>query len=150
MANLQTYRGRDPFALARELFGFDPFRGIEAELTGASGFTPRLDLAGENDAYVLRADLPGVKEGEVDISLHQNRLTISGERKPEERKEGETYYLSERLLGSFSRTLVLPDDANPDGIDASLTDGVLTVRIPKRPESQPRKIALRKQEPGQE
>ena len=144
MANLQTYRGRDPFSLARELFGFDPFRGIEGEATQASAFVPRFDLCGETDAYLLRADVPGVKEDQVDISLHQNRLTISGQRPAEERKEGETCYLSERLSGSFSRTLLLPEDANGEAIEAGLSDGVLTVRIPKRPESQPRKIALKK------
>jgi HSP20 family protein len=144
MATLQSYRNRDPFALAREIFGFDPFRGIEAQLGRPSSFVPSFDLKAVDDAYVLHADMPGVKEEEVDISLHQNRLTISGTRIADERAEGETHYLSERMFGNFSRTLIMPDDANADAIEAHMEDGVLTVRIPKRPESQPRKIALKK------
>ena len=92
----------------------------------------------------MRADVPGVKEENVDVSLHNGILAISGARAAEERKEGETYFLYERQYGTFSRSFALPETADGDKVDAKLDNGVLTVTIGKRAEAKPKKIALRK------
>jgi HSP20 family protein len=103
---------------------------------------PAMDLVEESDHYVLRADLPGVEEADVNVELEDNVLTISGERKAhsEERREG--YYRIERASGAFSRSLTLPEGIDPEGIRASFDKGVLEVGIPKPEERKPRKVAI--------
>lgn len=133
-------RYRDPFAMARELLSWDPlFAGRPA-----SAFSPAFEVKETNDAFVLRADLPGVSENDLDIAVHNNVLTVSGSRQAEERKEGESYALYERQFGSFSRSFSLPDMADGDRIEAKLENGVLHLSIAKKAEAKPRKIALKK------
>ena len=136
--NLETYR--DPFALARDLLGWDPFAPSERALPG---FAVRFDVKEREDAYVVHADVPGMKEGDIDVSLDNGVLTITGARVGEEKKEGETWYLYERQHGSFNRSFRLPVEVDAEKIEARLTEGVLTLVIPKRPEAQPRKIKVR-------
>jgi HSP20 family protein len=140
----ESARARDPFALARSLFGFDPFFGVEATRPKSS-FVPSFEVKETDEGYVLKADLPGVKDEDLDVSLHGNVLTVSGRRQSEERKEGETYYLYERQYGSFSRSFSLPEEANGEAINAALKDGVLTLSIGKKAESKPRKISISKE-----
>lgn len=135
-------RTADPFTLMRNLLGFDPFQGTEVQVTRT--FIPSFDVKEEHDRYTLIADVPGVKEEDVDISLHNNVLTISGSRQAEERKENETYYLYERQYGTFSRSFSLPDEADGNQVEAHLSNGVLQVSIGKKAESKPRKIGLKK------
>ena len=132
------YISRDPFAFARELLSWDPFT------QRPSAFAPTFEVKETTEAFVVRADLPGVKEQDLDISLHNGILSISGSRQAEERKEGESYYLYERQYGSFSRSFSLPDTADTEKIDAKLDGGVLLLTIGKRVEAKPRKIALKK------
>src|SRR5437764_1504021 len=103
---------------------------------------PAMDLVETNDDFVLRADLPGLSERDVNIELEDNVLTISGERKAEhgERKEG--YYRVERSSGAFSRSLTLPEGVDPEGVRASFDRGVLEVRIPKPEQRKPRKVTI--------
>ncbi|HTM21775.1 MAG TPA: Hsp20/alpha crystallin family protein [Kofleriaceae bacterium] len=130
----------DPFALARDLLGWSPLTG---ERAAVPAYSARFDVKEREDAYVLTADLPGLKEGDVDISLDNGVLTVSGARIGEEKKEGETWYLYERQHGSFSRSFRLPTEINQEKIEAQLEHGVLTLTLPKRPEAQPRKIKVR-------
>jgi HSP20 family protein len=139
--NGQTTRyQRDPFQMARELLSWDPF------FTGrqVSAFSPAFEVKETNDEFVLKADLPGVSEGDIDIALHNNVLSISGSRHAEERKEGESYALYERQFGSFTRSFSLPDLADGERINAKLEGGVLTVTIGKKAEAKPRKISVSK------
>jgi HSP20 family protein len=132
---------RDPFSLARELFSWEPYQyGGRAAQT----FTPTFEVKETADKFVVRADLPGVLEKDVDISIHNGVLTISGHRVAEERKEGESFYVYERQYGSFARGFALPDTADAEKVDARLEGGVLTVGIGKRVEARPRKIELKK------
>jgi HSP20 family protein len=131
---------RDPFAMARELLSWDPFFAGRQ----VTAFSPAFEVKETNDAFILRADLPGVVDKDLDISLHNNVLTVSGSRSAEERKEGETYALYERQFGSFSRGFSLPDTADGEKIDAKLDAGVLTLTIGKRVEAKPRKITVGK------
>jgi HSP20 family protein len=131
---------RDPYALARELFNWDPFFTARP----ASAFAPAFEVKETNDSFVLRADVPGVEEKDLDVAVHNGILTVSGSRQAEERKEGESYALYERQYGSFSRSFALPDMADGDRIDAKLTNGVLTLSVAKKAEAKPRKIEIKK------
>jgi HSP20 family protein len=135
----------DPFRTMQALLRWDPFReefGPLASWTG--GYTPRFDVKETKDAYVMKADLPGVRDEEVDVSLSGNMLTISGKKEEEHKEEGEQYYAMERTYGSFSRSFSLPDSVDGEHVAAELKDGVLTVNVPKRPEAQPKKILIGK------
>jgi HSP20 family protein len=105
-------------------------------------WSPAMDLIETEDNYVLRADLPGVSEGDVKIELDDNVLTISGERKSAHKEAKEGYYRVERAYGSFSRTLTLPEGVDADSISASFDRGVLEVRVPKPEQRKPRKVEI--------
>jgi HSP20 family protein len=132
------YYARDPFQMARELLSWDPFSSARS----VSAFVPAFEVKETNEAFVLKGDLPGVAEPELDIAVHNNVLTVSGTRQAEERKEGDSFALYERQYGSFSRSFSLPDTADGERIEAKLESGVLTLTIWKRAEAKPRKIAL--------
>jgi HSP20 family protein len=119
---------------------FDAFFGGEGE---ARRWVPAMDVWEDGEHFVLKADLPGVAESDVTIEVQDGTLTVSGERKHEERKEGAGWYRYERSSGSFSRSLTLPEGVNPDGIDAEFATGVLTVRIPKPEERKPRRVEIK-------
>jgi HSP20 family protein len=132
----------DPFRLMRELLA-DPFGEMVPYATRVPGFVPPFDVKESEEGYVFKADLPGVKEPDLDISLTGNRLTVSGKREAEERSEGENHFAIERTWGSFTRSFTLPDGADAEHVQAELKNGVLTLVLPKKPENQPRKINLK-------
>ena len=131
---------RDPFALARELFSWDPFFGGRP----ASAFAPAFEVKETAEAFVLKADLPGVSEDKLDIAVDKNVLVVSGSREAEDHKEDEAYSIYERQFGTFTRSFQLPDTADGERIDAKLDGGVLTLTIGKKPEAKPRKIAIKR------
>jgi HSP20 family protein len=139
-AGSQVARYRDPFSMARELLTWDPFHGGRP----ASVFSPPFEVKETPDAFVLKADLPGVAEPELDLAVHNNVLTVSGSRRAEERKDGESYALNERQFGTFSRSFALPDMADGERIEAKLDRGVLTLTIAKKAAAKPRRIAVNK------
>jgi HSP20 family protein len=118
---------------------FDAFFG---QTDQGRRWVPPIDLVEAEDHFVLRADLPGLREGDVNIEVQDGTLTISGERKAEQEQRERGWYRIERSFGSFSRSLTLPDGVDPDGIAASFSDGVLEVRIPKPEERKPRRISI--------
>jgi HSP20 family protein len=103
---------------------------------------PPVDLVEADDHFVLKADLPGLAEGDVNIEVQEGTLTISGERKAEHEQREKGWYRIERSFGRFSRSLTLPDGVDPDRIEASFSHGVLEVRIPKPEERKPRRIEI--------
>ena len=125
-------------SLARDLLGWDPFLTARP----ASAFSPAFEVKETVEAFVLKADIPGVEEKNLDVSVHNGTLTVSGHRASEERKDGESYALYERQFGSFSRSFALPDIADGDRIDAKLENGVLTLTVAKRAQAKPRKISI--------
>ena len=131
---------RDPFSMARELLSWDPFFGGRQ----MTAFSPAFEVKETQDAFIVKADLPGVTEENLDIGVHNNVLTVSGTRSAEERKEGESYALYERQFGSFTRSFGLPDLANGENISANLANGVLTLTVGKKEAAKPRKISLNK------
>ncbi len=135
----------EPLRLMRDLLNWDPFAEMmPSRLAEPVTFTPRFEVKETKDAYVFRADLPGVKEEDVDVTVTGTRLTVSGKREAEERRQDDRYYAYERSYGSFTRAFTLPDGVDTEHVEASLDGGVLTVRVGKRPEDQPRKISLAK------
>lgn len=104
--------------------------------------TLALDMYQTDDATVIKSSVPGVKPEEIDISISGNTLTISGESKEEEEVKEENYVRRERRYGSFSRSVVLPEGLEADKAEASFDDGVLTLTIPKAPESKPKVIKV--------
>jgi HSP20 family protein len=103
---------------------------------------PQMDLVETEDDFVLRVDLPGLTEKDVNIELESNVLTVSGERKAEHEERKEGYYRVERASGRFQRSLTLPDGVDPDSVRASFDRGVLEVRVPKPEQRKPRKVAI--------
>jgi HSP20 family protein len=133
----------------RDVLRWDPLRELEVASGGDYGlFAPNFDVKETKDGYEFRADLPGVREEDLEISLTGNRLTISGKREQEKHEQGDTYYTSERSYGSFSRAFTLPDGTDADNVKAELKNGVLEVLVPKKPEVQPKKIPIGKEQPG--
>jgi HSP20 family protein len=118
---------------------FDAFFGQSDQ---GRRWVPPMDLVEAEDHFVLKADLPGLTEGDVNIEVQDGALTISGERKAEHEEREKGWYRIERSFGSFSRSLTLPDGVDPDRIEASFSHGVLGVRIPKPEERKPRRISI--------
>lgn len=110
--------------------------------TPARRWIPAMDLVETGDAYVLRADLPGLCEADVNIELEDNVLTISGVRKAEHDEHQGGYYRVERAFGAFSRSLMLPEGVNPDSVQAHFDRGVLEIRVPKPEQRKPRKVTI--------
>ena len=106
-----------------------------------SGWTPALDLYQSKDNIVAVVELPGMRKEDIEISLHENVLTISGERK-EQAAEGEKAERSERYLGKFRRSISLPSRVDASKVNATYKDGILTVTLPKAEEAKPRQIQV--------
>ncbi len=119
---------------------FDAFFGQRER--DARRWVPPMDLVESEGHFVLKADLPGLSEGDVSIEVEDGTLRISGERKAEREQTERGWYRIERSFGSFSRSLTLPDGVDPDGIEASFHNGVLEVQIPKPAERKPRRIEI--------
>lgn len=139
----------DPFRLMREMLRWDPYRELDTVFAPTErAFAPTFDVKETKDAYVFRADLPGVKDSDLEISLTGNRLTVSGRREQERHEQGDTFYASERSYGSFTRSFTLPEGVDGDNVSADLKSGVLTLSVPKKPEVQPRKVTINTSEGG--
>ena len=152
MANIVRRHGQqpmergewEPIRQLREWLGWDPFGEMMPMARGEEGFVPRFDVKETPDSFVFKADLPGVKDSDLDISLTGNRLTISGKREStrEEGDEHSRYYAYERMYGSFSRSFTLPAGVDPDAVKAELKNGELTLMVPKKAEAQPKRITV--------
>ena len=105
-------------------------------------WTPALDLYEGKDDFVVRAELPGMSKEEIEITLHDGALSISGERKAEERSEESETHRTERFFGRFQRTLELPKPVKSDEVKAAYKDGILTITLPKTEEAKPKQIEV--------
>ena len=112
-----------------EVFGNLARTGGRQQGDQPTQWAPALDVLQEDGDIVVRAELPGVRQEDVDITFHNGVLTISGVRKAEEEKEGAGYYVRERRYGSFQRSMTLPQGTDESKINASFEDGVLEVRV---------------------
>jgi len=126
---------------------WDPFRQMAPFSTGEetpARFTPDFEIKETKDGFVFKADVPGIKEKDLEITMTGNRLTISGKREAEKEEATDTYYARECSYGGFTRAFTLPEgtDSN-NNIRAELTQGVLTLLLPKRSELQPKRIEVK-------
>jgi len=109
---------------------------------GEGLWAPQVEMFERDGQLVVRADLPGLTEADVNIELEDSVLTVSGERKAEHEERKEGYYRVERASGNFSRSLTLPEGIDPEKVQASFEHGVLEVRIPKPEQRKPRKVTI--------
>jgi HSP20 family protein len=135
----------DPFRDLMSLRDFARLFGdgdAGGEANGRGSWSPFLDVYETPDSFVVKADLPGMTSDDVEVTLDQNLLTIRGERKSEEEVKEKNFHRIERRYGSFERTVLLPAQVNPDGIQANFTNGVLEVIVPKSEQAKPHKIKI--------
>lgn len=111
--------------------------------TRANAWAPAVDIYEEKDAIFVKAEAPGLTAEQVHVHVENNVLTLKGERKLEREDKKESYHRIERAYGSFSRSFVLPNLVDASAIEAEMKDGVLTVRLPKKTEVQPRRVAIK-------
>lgn len=107
-----------------------------------SAWSPKVELLDHEDKYTVRAELPGVKPEDVDITLTGNILTISGERKLDTTTKEKDYVFTEHMYGSFCRSIELPVEVDSEKIEACYDNGILEVDLPKSAESKPRKVKV--------
>lgn len=120
------------------------FGGWETPLTGHR-FYPAVDVTENENDIVVKAEVPGCKADDIDISVHGNTLTVSGEKKAEQEKREKGYYHLERSCGSFRRDLTLPTDVDPTKVDAACKEGVLTITLPKAERAKAVKVKIKGQ-----
>lgn len=110
--------------------------------SAVTSWSPAVDIKEENDRFLLKADLPGVKPDEIDVTMEDGVLTVRGERSEEKTDEQEGYKRVERFRGSFYRRFTLPDTTDSENISAKYEHGVLELTIPKKPAVQPKRITV--------
>ena len=138
----------DPF---RDRFArlFNQFLGqalpstLPSEEVSNQRWAPSVDIKETPDSLTLTAELPGLTKSDVQITIENQVLTISGERKFEKETKGETFHRIERAYGSFLRSFTLPANVQADKVDASFANGLLTVTLPKADEAKPRKVEIK-------
>ena len=108
-----------------------------------AGVFPLVNLTEERDNYYIRAELPGMKADELNISVTGNGVSIAGERKISAEGDNVRYHRREREAGTFSRMIGLPGEVNPDKVDATFKDGILTVTVPKAEKAKPKQITIK-------
>ena len=120
------------------------FRGGNGEeaTCGVSTWIPPVDLYETDEAFVLKAELPGLTTDEIQIEVHDRTLTLHGERKPEAGMTEAHYQQRERAYGSFQRVFALPTSVDAEKVQASFTNGVLELRLPKHEMAKPKRIAV--------
>ena len=118
------------------------FRGLDRPFSGYKAW-PAIDVAEQENEIVVRAEVPGCKADDIDISVHGNVLTISGEKKLSEEKKEKGYYHVESAYGSFRREVTLPTDINQSKVDATYKDGVLSITLPKAEKAKTIKVKIK-------
>lgn len=103
---------------------------------------PAVDVLESKDAYLIRAELPGMKRDEIKVEVKDGNLVLSGETRAEKPAEGVEYRHVERVAAKFWRSFALPESVKPDRIEATYKDGILEIRVPKAEEAKPRQIAI--------
>ena len=137
---------RDMLSLRKAFDRFleDPFfETMPTWLRRSDGDGLAVDVAEDDNAYTVKAAVPGAKPEDVEVTLNNNVLTIKGETKEDKEIKEENYQLRECRVGSFMRSLTLPGDVKAEAIEASQKDGMLTIRLPKSETVKPKKIAVK-------
>jgi len=137
-------RARDELSSLLENIGRWPFlEGLARELPFVEGeWIPPVDVYEKPDKYVVKAEMPGVREKDLDISVAEDVLTLKGERRYESDEEEKDLYRRERAYGDFKRNVNLPSDVDEEKVEATLKDGVLEIILPKTEETRARKVPV--------
>jgi HSP20 family protein len=159
MASLNPWRNKqiaegqeDEFPLARlrnemdrlfESFLREPFGALQSAWRERAGWMPPVDIAESDTEVTIRAELPGMDPKDLDVSVHGNNLVLRGEKKESNAQKDKGYYQAETRYGSFHRSVPLPQGVDPNQVDATYSNGVLTLVIKKSPEAAPKKIEVR-------
>ena len=148
MANLTRFSPATDLARLQREFDqmfetFFPVRNGGSTETANAVWSPRVDFAETDDAYLAWLDIPGMSKNDFEINYHDGVLSVSGERQAEQRDEKHNYVRVERSYGRFFRSFTLPKSVNADKIQANYSDGVLRLHIPKAEESKPRRISIK-------
>jgi HSP20 family protein len=122
---------------------FDRFRGGSVDDGTTSIWAPSVDIIERENDFHIKVELPGVKKEDVKITMKNNTLTVRGEKKLEQEKNGEKYHRIERSYGMFQRSFTLPTSVLSDKIEAEYDNGVLSISIPKAEEAKPRDIEVK-------
>jgi HSP20 family protein len=120
-----------------------------AQWQPSAAWSLAVDVAENDDAFIVTASVPGMKPDDLDITITDNVLTIKGEYKADEAIEEKNYHIRERRYGSFGRSITLPVSVNVDDVDAGFENGVLTLTVPKAEELKPRRITVKAHSNGQ-
>jgi HSP20 family protein len=143
MANNLTHWTPSQQAVAPSFFRlFDTFFNEAGEDLTTRTWTPPVDIQETDDSYRIQAELPGLTKDDIQITLENNVLRLSGERKFEKDVKKENYHRVERTYGTFSRAFALPTQVSPDKVEAKFDSGVLTIVVPKAEQAKPRRIAI--------
>ena len=134
-----AYLNREPFARLFENFLNEAAQGEEVS---NRNWVPPVDIQETEEGYRLQAELPGLTKEDIDITLENNVLRLSGERKFERDVKKESFHRVERTYGTFSRAFSLPQQVNAEGVQAGFENGVLTILVPKAEQAKPRKISI--------
>jgi len=121
----------------------EPFSLSAPSTSFFEGWTPTVDVREDKDKYIVKAELPGMKKDEIEVTLDGNMLTIYGERKQEQEKKERASYRSERFFGRFQRTVTLPAELQNDKIEGSYKNGLLTITLPKAESAKPKQIQVK-------
>ncbi|MCD6080217.1 MAG: Hsp20/alpha crystallin family protein [Candidatus Omnitrophica bacterium] len=146
------WRRRDEWDPFKDLFDLQKeinrlfetsFSRLPQRFISEESFAPAIDLYEDENEYVVEAELPGLKQDEIKVSVEDDILTISGEKKREKEVKEGNLYRSERFYGKFERQIVLPQNAEKDNIKASYKNGVLKVVIPKKEEAKSKRVDIK-------
>ena len=134
----------DPWSVLNELGNLPgPFSRATGECPERSGYTPRMDIWGDDEKVVIEMEVPGLDPKDAEISVEDAEITIAGEVKPAERDEKTSIYRRERSGGTFARTIRIPFPADPDKVTAACQNGLLRVIVPRAETSKPRKVEVK-------
>lgn len=121
----------------------EPLKAMEPKLLRAEGWVPELDVSETDTDVTIRAEVPGVPAKDLEITLANGVLTVAGAKNELEEKKGENYYLCERRFGSFRRNIGLPESIDPEKITAESDNGLITIRIAKKPGAKPKVVEVK-------
>ena len=140
MANIskRTIKEWEPLRFMREMMHWDDLQRM------AGAFVPDFEVKETDGSYLIRADVPGIAEKDLEVSISGNLLTIAGKREEEKKEEGDKFYTYERSYGSFSRSFVLPEGVDTEHVATELKDGVLTLALPRGEKVATRKIEIKR------
>ena len=133
----------DPFRVMRDMLRWDPFREMAPAISPeAQAYAPAFEVKETKESFVFKADVPGLKEQDVEVSVTGNRLTVNGRREAEKEEKTDTFYTYERSYGTFTRSFTLPDQADVEHVRAELKSGELTIVIPKAPTAVAKRVPV--------